>query len=114
MDFLQRIRKLENLHIVFWLIKDTCWMMEFKLPGVMMILPALIMAMVIVFQTRHTADVYINLAIFCWISANSYWMFVEFYFNNQGKQLALLPFALGFVFVAFFYARSKKAVQQKA
>lgn len=106
MNPLEKIRKHENLHIVFWLIKDTCWMLEIKWLGALMIIPTLLVAINIVFKTRKLTDVYINLAIFCWISANSYWMCMEFFFNNHYKNLAAIPFALGFIFVALFYIKS--------
>ncbi len=109
MDLLNKVRRLENLHIVFWLIKDTCWMMEFKLLGALMIIPALFMAVFIVFHTRKSPDLYINLAILCWITANSYWMFVEFFMNNHHKHLALIPFCAGFLFVIVYYYRFRRS-----
>lgn len=113
MDLLSKIRRLENLHIVFWLIKDTCWMMEFKLLGAIMIIPALFMAIFIVYHTRQSIDLHINLAILCWISANSYWMFVEFFYNSHWKHLALIPFGLGFLFVIIYYLQQKRIAIQK-
>ncbi len=35
----ERYRKIENLHIVFWLIKDMAWAMLWKPLGVFMIVP---------------------------------------------------------------------------
>src|SRR4051812_46797643 len=99
MDVNTRIRSHENLHIVFWLIKDSCWMLEVKWLGALMILPALGFAVWITYLTRGLKEFYINLAIFFWILANSYWMVTEFFFENRLKNLAGIPFALGFVFV---------------
>jgi len=110
MDLLNKVKKLENLHIVFWLIKDTCWMLEYKLLGTIMIVPALFMAVYILFHTRHTLDVYINAAILCWITANSYWMFVEFFFQNQYKHLALIPFGLGFILVGIYFFKHRQSL----
>lgn len=103
---IEKIRKYENLHIVFWLIKDTCWMLEVKWLGALMIIPTLFVAISIVIKTLKSPDLYINLAIFCWISANSFWMCMEFFFNNHFKNLAAIPFALGFIFVALYYVKS--------
>lgn len=103
MDLLDKIRKYESMHIVFWLIKDSCWMLEFKLLGTIMIVPTLFLAIYLVIKTLKTRDVYLNTAIFFWISANSFWMLMEFFNNNNYKNLAAIPFALGFVFVALFY-----------
>lgn len=75
----ESIRKHENLHIVFWLIKDSCWMLELRWLGILMIIPTLTIALLIVFITRKTVDLYINLGILFWICANSMWMYVEFF-----------------------------------
>lgn len=114
-EFLEKIRRFESMHIVFWLIKDTCWMMEFKILGAIMIVPTVFLAVYLTWKTFRTLDFYINMAIFFWISANSYWMLVEFFNNNGHKHFAAIPFALGFVFVGIFYLRQythKKSSQQ--
>lgn len=105
MSTFEKIRKYENLHIVFWLIKDTCWMLEIKWLGALMIIPTLLVALYIVLKTRGSNDVFLNLAILCWISANSFWMCMEFFMNNEYKNYSGIPFALGFVFVGIFYFR---------
>ena len=103
MDLFEKIRRYESMHIVFWLVKDSCWMMEFKSLGAVMIIPTVFLALYLAVKTFKTRDFYINMAILCWISANSYWMIVEFFFENQHKNLAAIPFALGFIFVVLFY-----------
>ncbi|MCW3076967.1 MAG: hypothetical protein JWO32_1576 [Bacteroidetes bacterium] len=103
MELLQKIRKYESMHIVFWLIKDTCWMLELKWLGAVMMVPTLTLAIYLIYKTLKTPDVYINTAIFFWIAANSFWMMMEFFNDNQYKYFASIPFALGFVFVAIFY-----------
>ena len=42
------IREYENMHIVLWLIKDTCWVMTWRVAGMTMIIPTLIVAIHIV------------------------------------------------------------------
>jgi hypothetical protein len=103
MELEKRIKRHENLHIVFWLIKDSCWMLEFRWLGIAMVIPTLIIAGTIAYISRKTDDLYINLSIFFWISANSYWMFIEFFTTGEYKFLAVYPFALGFVFVGLYY-----------
>lgn len=105
MELFAKIRKYENLHIVFWLIKDTCWMLELRWLGAFMMVPTLFLAIFIVIHSLKTPDVFINLAIFFWISANSFWMMMEFFNGNQLKNFAAIPFALGFLFVAIFYIK---------
>ena len=108
MSLFEKIRKFESMHIVFWLIKDSCWMMEWKLIGVIMIIPTLFLALYLIIKTRNHRDVFLNTAIFFWISANSYWMSMEFYFNSAHKDLAGIPFVLGFVFILIFYLSKGK------
>lgn len=80
-------------------------MMEFKWLGATMIVPTVFLAIYLVFKTIGTRDFYLNMAIFFWISANSFWMLMEFFNNNLYKEYAALPFALGFVFVGLFYVQ---------
>ena len=106
MNLLDKIKHYEYLHIVFWLIKDSCWMLSLKVAGTIMIIPTIGLAVIIVYHTRKTTDVFINLAILCWITANSVWMFVEFFNHLEYKYWASIPFALGFVFVGIFYYKT--------
>ena len=108
-----RYRKMENLHIVFWLFKDVAWCMIWKPLGIVMIFPTLIISIVIAWRTRQmVSELCHNLAITFWISANSYWMISEFFgFDSQPlispgwnfKHLALIPFALGLISLTFYY-----------
>ena len=107
-----RFRKMENLHIVFWLFKDISWCMLWKPLGITMIFPTLIIAIVITIRTRKMmSEVCHNIAIVLWISANSYWMVSEFLrFDTLPligeytfKHLALIPFLLGIAILGFYY-----------
>ena len=102
------IRKWENMHIPLWLIKDTCWMMEWRWLGVTMIIPTVSMAFYILFKTRQNVEFYINLAICFWITANSYWMCSEFFGFVQYKNFAAIPFAGGMISVVIFYIKQAK------
>lgn len=83
-------------------------MLEYKLLGACMIIPTVFLAFFLAIKTYSTRDFYINMAILFWISANSYWMIMEFFFANQYKEFAVIPFTLGFIFVALFYANAGK------
>ena len=105
-------RRMENLHIVFWLIKDISWCMIWKPLGVAMIFPTLIIAIVIAWRTRSMkSELYHNLAIAVWIIANSYWMISEFlHFDDKVisgdftyRHLALIPFLTGILLLGYFY-----------
>ena len=108
-----RYRKMENLHIVFWLLKDISWCMIWQPLGIAMIFPTLIIAIVITIRTRqYVSEVCHNLAIVVWIAANSYWMISEFlHFDTNVlfgeytfKHLAIIPFVLGILILAYYYA----------
>lgn len=116
-------RRMENLHIFFWLLKDISWCMIWKPLGVAMIFPTLIIAIVISVRTRHiVAELCHNIAIVLWISANSYWMIAEFLHfdemivtgNITFKHLAVIPFSLGIITMLYYYLywspRNKKAL----
>jgi hypothetical protein len=106
-------RKMENLHIVFWLLKDIGWCLIWKPLGMIMIFPTLIISIVIAYRTRHMfSELCHNLAITFWITANSYWMISEFagfdalhvYGNITYKHLALVPFLMGLLCLVYYYA----------
>jgi hypothetical protein len=100
-----KFRKIENLHILFWLVKDICWCMIFKALGIAMIFPTLAIAIFIAWRTRHiVAELTHNIAIALWISANSMWMIAEFLeVDEQVKPWCLIPFSLGLLTLFYYY-----------
>lgn len=107
-----KYRRMENLHIVFWIIKDISWCMGWELLGVGMIVPTLFVALFISWRTRHIiSELSHNLAVAFWICANSTWMITEFLKRDEeiffglltGKQLSLIPFALGSLILIYYY-----------
>src|SRR5688500_11456351 len=103
-----RYRKMENMHILFWLVKDVSWCLVWKVLGLVMIFPTLIISIIIAWRTRNIkAELSHNLAISFWIAANSYWMISEFFgFDEihiwrqlEGRHLALIPFLTGLAFL---------------
>ncbi|MEI9955226.1 MAG: hypothetical protein WDM90_02730 [Ferruginibacter sp.] len=48
-----KFRKMENLHIVFWLLKDISWCMVWRPIGIVMIFPTLIIAIIIAWRNRQ-------------------------------------------------------------
>ncbi len=107
-----RYRKMENLHIVFWLFKDISWCMIWKPLGIAMIIPTLAIAIIIAVRTRqYVSELCHNLAIVFWISANSYWMISEFLHFDTNillgeytfKHLSLLPFVMGILVLGYYY-----------
>lgn len=104
------IKKYENIHIGLWLLKDICWMMEFKILGVIMVIPTISMAVYIMFKTFNSEDFFINLAVFFWIMANSIWMISEF-FNLGTKYFGLPFFILGIVVFLIYSYKTKGRFQ---
>lgn len=109
-------RKMENTHILFWLLKDIAWCMVWRPLGLLMVLPTLGIAVVIAWRTRaYQSELAHNLAIVFWITANSYWMTSEFFgFDTvqvvphvTGKHLALVPFLIGLGILAYYYLVQK-------
>lgn len=107
-----RFRRMENLHIFFWLFKDISWCMVWKPLGILMIFPTLIIAVIIAWRTRQfVSELCHNVAIIFWISANSYWMIAEFFGFDEGvvygtftnKDLAVIPFAIGILTLFYYY-----------
>lgn len=105
-------RKMENLHIIFWLFKDIAWCMGWRPLGVIMIIPTILISIIIAWRTRKiVSELCHNLAIVVWISANSFWMCTEFfkvdtievYKDITIKHLAMIPFITGVLILAFYY-----------
>lgn len=108
-----RFRRMENLHILFWLLKDISWCMIWKELGLAMILPTLVIAIVITIRTRrYMSEFCHNLAVVLWIVANSYWMISEFFvfdslplyfYDYSYKDATFIPFAVGILVLAYYY-----------
>lgn len=107
-----KYRKMENLHIVFWILKDISWCLFWKPLGIMMIIPTLVISIVIAYRTRKmVSELCHNIAISVWILANSYWMVSEFLGFDEHivtasityKHLAIIPFVIGVISLAYYY-----------
>lgn len=117
-----RYRRLENMHIVFWLLKDISWCMIWKVLGIVMVVPTLSVAVYIAYRTRKIkSERAHNLAIVFWISANAYWMISEFFGfdgvliwgNYTGKQFAVIPFAIGaFILLYYYLVQRHKEIEE--
>ena len=112
MEFFIRLRRLENLHIVFWLVKDTCWLLEFRLLGTIMVVPTIFLAAYMLKITFGHTEFLLNAAVLCWITANSTWMLLEFFNDNGYKIVALIPFVLGLVSISLYYIRNPRSGTQ--
>ncbi len=101
---IKKIRGYENMHIVMWLLKDTCWVMDWHVVGMIMVVPTIALAFFITWKSRsEKAELFHNLAVSSWIIANSTWMTGEFFYNDTTRPYAAVFFALGFVFIIWYY-----------
>ncbi len=107
-----KFRKMENLHILFWLMKDISWCLIFKEMGIAMIIPTLAIAIWITARNSEIrSELSHNMAIVFWITANGYWMVSEFFGFDEmivwrqvtGKNLALIPFIIGLLILLHYY-----------
>lgn len=112
-----RFRKMENMHVVFWLLKDISWCMIWKPVGIAMIFPTLSVAIWISWKNRQSrSELAHNLAIVFWITANAYWMISEFlgfdevyvWRHYTGKHMALIPFFAGALILLYYYAIQRR------
>lgn len=100
-----RFRKIENLHILFWLLKDLSWAMLWRPLGLIMIVPTMAAALLITWQTRDIKSEFLhNLAVIFWITANGYWMITEFFSTNDKLRFyTIIPFTIGLLIILYYY-----------
>lgn len=111
-----RFRKIENLHILLWLLKDACWALNLRIPGLIMIIPTITVALLITWQTRQLkSELFHNLAVDFWIIANCTWMIGEFFGWDEEinggpglRQFALIPFGIGLAIILYYYVFYKE------
>lgn len=97
-------RWLENIHIVLWLIKDTCWALVWKPGAIAMILPTVSVAIYLLYRSkRNKTELYHNAAVCMWIIANSTWMLGEF-MNKELRPVAVVLFGIGLGILAIYYS----------
>lgn len=100
------IRRVENLHIALWLLKDISWVSDWKWFGLAVAVPTLAVATQLTWRTRAIrSELVHNLAVCCWICANIVWMIGEFYFDDGTRPFAKLFFYAGLSLLAVYYGR---------
>jgi hypothetical protein len=98
------IERIQNFHIVMWLLKDTCWVLNYKWTSLFMIFPTLSAAFYITYRLRQgRADLFHNLAICCWILGNSTWMVGDFLLKDQLRPQAATFFVVGMLLAIYYY-----------
>src|SRR5579863_2968049 len=103
-NLFNNIREYENLHIALWLLKDTCWVTSFKTGGMLMIIPTLVVAVHLTWKTRkNISDLFHNIAVCLWITANATWMTGEFFYNDGFRPYAMIFFTAGIIVITTYY-----------
>lgn len=115
MNLFRSLRSGENFHIVLWLLKDVCWVQDWKVAGTIMLAPTLAMAIWITWRSRtDLCELLHCMAVVFWIAANGSWMLGEFFCNDCTRPVALVFFVLGMACMARWYLWPQKAVQPAA
>ena len=100
----ERLSRFDNMHILFWLIKDMSWCLMSKTIGTVMIAPTIAIALIILVRSReHLTSFVHNLAVLFWISANSLWMLGEMYCQDCTKPYAIWLFSAGMGVLTIYY-----------
>ncbi len=88
--------------------------MLWKPLGLIMIFPTMIAALLITWQTRNIkSELLHNLAVVLWITANAYWMLVEFFSTNDSLRFyTIIPFSLGLLIIGYYYIVVKPREKQ--
>ena len=98
-------RRLENVHVALWLIKDYSWCTTTRWLGLAMAVTTIALAVAVARASRHSLqDFAHDVAACCWIAANITWMIGEFYFSDGTRRYARGFFYLGLTCIALFYA----------
>ena len=98
------IRKIENLHVALWLLKDMAWCSLWRGLGMAMVVATLIVAVWITWHSRKVpADCVHNGAVCFWICANITWMIGEFFFNDHSRGIARMFFFCGMALLSGYY-----------
>lgn len=98
------VRIHENLHVILWLLKDLSWLMEYKVFGLVMVVPTVVVAVLIAWGSRRDRGELIHAsAVVLWILANSTWMIEDFFFDAKGHGIPQVIFLLGLGLLAIHY-----------
>lgn len=101
---MSKYRSFENFHILLWLLKDVCWVSDFKIAGIIIAVPTIILALYITYLHRQIfSELAHNIAVCCWILANVTWMVGEFYFQDSSRPFAIIFFIAGLSMLLYYY-----------
>lgn len=73
----QEENKVDFLHFSFWLLKDICWLLKWKLLATILVFPTFLLTVYILVKTKNfisTAGIFSS-----WVMMNIFWMIHELY-----------------------------------
>jgi len=74
-----------------------------------MIIPTISVEFYITWKSRkNISELFHNIAVCCWIIANSIWMTGEFYFEDSLRGPASVFFSFGLISVLLYYSIGRK------
>lgn len=77
--------------------------MEWETGGMVMVVPTVAVAFYITWKSRTVrSELFHNIAVCCWIIANSIWMIGEFY-DTETRHFAAGIFITGLLLLVFYY-----------
>ncbi len=95
---------LQNMHVLFWLLKDMSWCSSWHKLGLIMVGPTLYLAARIAWETRKSLSEFVhNLAVCLWICANITWMMGEFFYEDGTRPYARIFFFAGLGMLGVYY-----------
>lgn len=98
---------IENAHVALWLLKDMSWCSHWHWIGMFVVLPTLLLAVKIAWDSRTViADLVHNVAVCFWICANITWMGGEFFMNDGTRPHAKFFFYVGLALLVGYYLYS--------
>ncbi|MCC6752376.1 MAG: hypothetical protein IT266_00160 [Saprospiraceae bacterium] len=98
------LRKMENRHIVLWLIKDACWNLEWPGLAFTAYWPTLLLAAYITNRSLHEpVERWFNGAVCYWLLANGAWMFADLFAWEVLNLPARIFFAAGLAILFYYY-----------
>lgn len=101
---LRSLRASENFHILLWLLKDLCWVMDLRMLGMVMIVPTVAMAVWIAWRSRSDlGELLHSLAVVLWITANGIWMTGEFFYDDGTRPVVVGFFVAGLLTIMPYY-----------
>lgn len=99
-------RKLENIHIALWLLKDSSWCSDWRIFGMLMVIPTMAVAINLTWRSRHVVEELVHNGVVClWICANITWMIGEFWYHDATRGFAKIFFYTGLAALTWFYGR---------